>query len=543
MSERKQHSPGRPAVTVSRTSAGEWNVSGENGGRGGLFRDEKSAFRFVRREFGASATIVIKGSPGTAGQPLPPTRARPPHEIQAASSSDTHATPEGMSSVSNVSKMIPAAKSSVFASMESNVQSYARNFPKLFDKARGTEVWDKSGRRYLDFLAGAGSLNYGHNNPHLKEALLNYVAQDGITHSLDLHTSAKEAFLEAMRDVILTPRKLDYVVQFTGPTGANAVEAALKLARKVTGRTNVIGFTNAFHGVSGGGLSVTGGQYFRQSAGLPLWGVTHMPFEGYHGEGVDTIACIERLLDDPSSGIDHPAAVIVETVQGEGGLNAASAEWLRRLHQLCQLRNIILIVDDIQAGCGRTGDFFSFEAAGLKPDIVTLSKSLSGYGLPMSVVLIRRDLDAWRPGQHNGTFRGNNHAFVTATAALRHYWSTPDFATELADKSQDLRLRLQRIQKTFPADVAEVRGRGLMQGLRFHDPERAARVTAAAFQDGVIIERAGPRDEVVKFMMPLTTTRAELDEGLDIVERALAKVTTERRDDSAKVPVGIPAAE
>lgn len=408
----------------------------------------------------------------------------------------------------------------VFDQMESNVQSYARTIPSVFDYAGGAELLDRDGRRYLDFLAGAGSLNYGHNNPLLKKALIDYIAQDGITHSLDLHTSAKERFLEAMRDIVFEPRGLDYVIQFTGPTGTNAVEAALKIARKVTGRTNVICFTNGFHGVSTGALAATGNRHHRDVSGVPLYGTTVMPFDGYFGDA-DTVQYLEKMIEDPSSGVDDPAAVIVETVQGEGGLNAASMGWLQRLEAFCRRHDILLIVDDIQAGCGRTGSFFSFEPAGIKPDIVTLSKSLSGYGVPFAAVLLRRDLDQWEPGEHNGTFRGNNHAFVTATAALEHYWRTPDFANEVCAKGQHLGRRLQRMVDRFLPHLLEVRGRGMMRGVRAADPARAAAVTAKALEYGLIIERSGPNDEVIKCLMPLTIDQAELDEGLDRLERAL----------------------
>jgi len=415
----------------------------------------------------------------------------------------------------------PLKKGRTFRLLESQVRSYSRRFPCQLVAAQGVEVIDTYGRRYLDFLAGAGSLNYGHNNPILKSALLDYIKNDGITHSLDLQTVAKERFLLAMSDIILKPRKLDYVIQFTGPTGANAVEAALKLARKATGRTNVIAFTNAFHGVTSGALAATGNGYHRAVAGVPLYGTVRLPFEGYLGENVDTISYMDRLLSDPSSGFDLPAAVIVETVQGEGGLNVASVGWLRRLQALCQEKKILLIVDDIQAGCGRTGAFFSFEAAGIKPDIVTLSKSLSGYGLPLAIVLIRRDLDVWRPGEHNGTFRGNNHAFVTATATLEHYWRTSEFADGVAAKGEFLEQQLRRMADRFPAEIVDARGRSMMRGLRCKDPKRAAAVTAKAFARGLIIERCGPHDEVIKCMMPLTISRTEMDQGLDILELAL----------------------
>jgi diaminobutyrate-2-oxoglutarate transaminase len=412
----------------------------------------------------------------------------------------------------------------IFTLLESRVQSYARNFPAIFTRASGTELRDVHGKRYLDFLAGAGSLNYGHNNPVFKAALVEYIMDDGITHSLDLHTTAKERFLQAMHEIILAPRGLDdYVMQFVGPTGTNAVEAALKIARKATGRTNVVYFTNGFHGVSMGALAVTGNSYLRAAAGVPLQNTTALPFDGYFGADVDSIAQFARMLSDPSSGMERPAAVILETVQGEGGLNVARIEWLQHLQALCKAHGIVLIIDDIQAGCGRTGTFFSFEEAGLKPDIITLSKSLSGYGLPLALVVLKRCLDVWKPGEHNGTFRGNNHAFVTATAALERYWTTPDFAQAVRAKGEHLKTRLQAMVDRFPGALIDVRGRGMMIGVRCADPKQAAAITAKAYRYGLIIERAGPEDEVIKCMMPLTTSDAELNEGLDILERAMAE--------------------
>lgn len=425
---------------------------------------------------------------------------------------------------------------SIFDRRESKVQSYARSFPATFRTARGSEIWDVEGRRYLDFLSGAGSLSYGHNHPVLKEALLEHIGSDAITHSLDLHTSAKEELLETIESHILAPRNLDYVVQFTGPTGTNAVEAALKLARKATGRSNVIFFTNGFHGVSLGSVAVTGNQHFRRAAGLPLGGATAMPYDGYLGHDIDTTVWLERVLADTSSGIDAPAAVIVETVQGEGGLNVASVDWLRRLQAVCRKHGVVLIVDDIQAGCGRTGTFFSFEPARITPDIVTLSKSLSGYGLPLSVVLIKRDLDVWKPAEHNGTFRGNNHAFVTAAAAMRHFWKDGAFAAEVQARSRHLGTGLQRLAARFAPHVTGVKGRGMMQGLGCADPKQAAAVTATAFHLGLIIERAGSEDEVIKCMMPLTTSEALLDEGLDILERAFAEVVMQSSNAARATP-------
>ncbi len=412
----------------------------------------------------------------------------------------------------------------LLSAQESEVKSYCRQFPCVLAKSRGSEVWDTTGRRYLDFLAGAGSLNYGHNNPVIKAALVNYLESDSITHSLDIMTEAKEEFLNAFGTYLLSPRKLGYRVQFTGPTGTNAVEAAFKLARKVTGRTNIVGFTNGFHGVSMGSLAATGNRYLRNAASLPLIGTAVLPYDQYCGDKFDSLDYFEALLDDQSSGLDIPAAVVVETVQGEGGLKAASSAWLIRLQQLCNTRNILLIVDDIQAGCGRTGSFFSFEEAGLKPDLITLSKSISGYGLPMSLLLIGDSLDKWKPGEHNGTFRGNNHAFVTATATIKQFWTDDIFATEVREKAANLELRLQSLHSKFEDQIVEVRGRGLMRGLKCASEKHAEQITREAFQNGLIIERSGPRDEVIKLLMPLTTSAEQMEEGLNMLESAMESV-------------------
>ena len=310
----------------------------------------------------------------------------------------------------------------IFTARESAVRSYCRAWPAVFDRAAGSWLYDTGGRAYLDFFAGAGALNYGHNNPALKEALLDYLAGDRVIHSLDMYTVAKRDFLAAFGELILQPRELDYRVQFPGPGGANAVEAALKLARKVTGRTEVITFTNAFHGMTLGALSVTGSPFHRGGAGVPLTHATPMPFDDAPDGRLPDFLWLERLLTSRGGGLDQPAAAIVETVQGEGGIRVARPEWLRGLADLCQRHGIVLIVDDVQMGCGRTGPFFSFETAGLRPDIVCLSKSIGGYGLPLALTLIRPDFDIWEPGEHNGTFRGVNPAFITGAAALHAYW-------------------------------------------------------------------------------------------------------------------------
>ncbi|EOD79892.1 Diaminobutyrate-pyruvate aminotransferase [Grimontia indica] len=413
----------------------------------------------------------------------------------------------------------------IFNKQESNVKSYCNSFPVVFTSAKGCWLTTDSGARYIDFLAGAGSLNYGHNNPILKEALVEYISNDGITHGLDMFTEAKAAFLTALRNHIFAPRNLDYKVQFTGPTGTNAVEAAMKLARKVTGRTNIVTFTNGFHGCTMGALTATGNQHHRGGAGTPLFGTSRIPYEDY--AGIDGLALFEAMLNDNSSGLDKPAAVLLETLQGEGGLNVASNEWLQKLSKICKAHGILLIVDDIQAGCGRTGTFFSFEPSGINPDIVTLSKSIGGYGLPMALVLLKPELDKWLPAEHNGTFRGNNHAFVTATKAIEHYWQNDDFEGHIAERSQQVSKTIDRSLKQLSSLFVRAKGRGMMQGIECKSGDIASAISRRCFEKGMIIETAGPDDEVVKFFCPLTISESELEQGLHIFEKAAQEVANE----------------
>ncbi len=405
----------------------------------------------------------------------------------------------------------------IFSRRESEIRSYCRSFPVLFERASGAELIAEDGRRYIDFLAGCSSLNYGHNDPDMKLALVDHILRDGVTHGLDMHTDAKAAFIEAFEDIILKPRGMDHRLQFTGPTGANAVEAALKLARKVTGRQQVVAFTNGFHGVTLGALAATGNSYHRGGAGLPLEGVTRMPYDGYLGDSALSLDMLSKMLDDPSSGMAPPAAFIVETVQGEGGLNVASAEWLRGLEQLARRHGSLLIIDDIQAGCGRSGTFFSFEEMGISPDIVTLAKSLSGMGLPFAMVLLKPEHDVWGPAEHNGTFRGNNHAFVTGRVALEKFWRNGDFADQVRDKGTHLAHRLAQIASRYGYDT---KGRGMFRGIDVGNGETAAAICAACFERGLIIETSGAHDEVVKVLAPLTIRPEQLEAGLDILAAA-----------------------
>ncbi|MBQ3869933.1 MAG: diaminobutyrate--2-oxoglutarate transaminase [Clostridia bacterium] len=414
----------------------------------------------------------------------------------------------------------------IFEQVESEVRSYCRSFPAVFDKAEGCYIYGEDGTAYLDFFAGAGALNYGHNNPYITDKLIAYLKNNGILHALDMHTTAKRSFLEHFENSILKPRGLDYKVMFPAPTGTNAVESAFKLARKVKKRQTVFAFTGAFHGMTLGALAATSNSYNRDASGTALQGVTFMPFPYGFNKSFDTIAYMENVLTDDHSGSEIPAAVIVETVQAEGGIIPVDTEWLRRLRALCDKYGILLIVDDIQIGCGRTGDFFSFERAGIVPDMVTLSKSIGGCGLPMALLLLKPELDIWKPAEHNGTFRGNQLAFVAADAAL-----------DVLEK-EDLLLHVRKVE-TFLKDYIEknilpldprisYRGRGLIYGIDFSalDPsgELAGKISKLCFKKNLIIERSGRNDTVLKILPPLVITEEELKKGLQIIESSAKEV-------------------
>jgi diaminobutyrate-2-oxoglutarate transaminase len=401
---------------------------------------------------------------------------------------------------------------------ESAVRSYCRTIDIIIKSAAGSIVRDRSGREYIDFLSGAGALNYGHNNPRMKSALLQYVERDGIAHGLDIMTEAKAEFMHAVEAHLLTPRGMDHRMQFTGPTGTDAVEAALKLARKVTGRTNVIAFTNGYHGVTQGSLAATGSAHHRMTPALGLSGVTRMPYDGYLGPETDTTALLRRLLTDPSSGVDAPAAILLETVQGEGGLNVATDGWLQEVQAIAQHVGALLIVDDVQAGCGRTGTFFSTEPSGVTPDLIVLSKSLSGYGIPLSMVLIRPEYDVWLPGETNGTFRGNAHGFVTGAVALNEFWADGSFTIAIESRAAQVRMQLEELAGLLPG--SQVKGRGMMLGLDLRLGATARRVQRACIDHGLLIECCGPDDEILKIMAPLTTSPDLLDKGLSIIRQA-----------------------
>ena len=411
----------------------------------------------------------------------------------------------------------------VFARLESEVRSYSRAFPRVFCSAKNARQVDEDGRSYVDFFAGAGVLNFGHNDERMKKALIAFLEADGVAHSLDMCTDAKRRFLTRFEEVILRPRGMRYKMQFTGPTGTNAVEAALKLARKVTGRRSIVSFTDGFHGMTLGALACTGNGLHRGAAGVPLNDVIRVPFDGYLGPETDTLEALRRELADPSSGITPPAAFLLETIQAEGGVNVARPEWLRAVQDLARQHDSLFILDDIQVGCGRTGPYFSFEEMGLDPDVVCLAKGIGGYGLPLAMLLVKPERDRWAPGEHTGTFRGQGLSFVAGAEALS-YFEDGRFGDEVRRKGAHTDERLRKMIDRHPKLGLRLRSKGMIHGLDFGDGGRASRASKEAFERGLIIATCGPGGRVLKVMAPLTIGDDDLDEGLDLLEAAIGAI-------------------
>ncbi len=407
----------------------------------------------------------------------------------------------------------------VFETYESNVRSYCRSFPSVFAKAKGSIITDVDGNEYIDFFCGAGAVNYGHNNDYIKAKLIDYLANDGILHSLDMMTNVKADFIEYFEEKVLKPRGLDYKIMFPAPTGTNAIEAALKLARKVKKRTNVWALMGCFHGMTLGALSLTTDRTDRNGAGVPLDYVTHIPAP-YMFENFDTINYMETLLTDDHSGIDKPAAFVIETVQAEGGVYIFDNKWLQDVRALCDRHDILLIIDDIQVGCARTGTFFSFERAGIKPDMLIMSKSIGGYGLPFALTLFSPELDIWLPGEHNGTFRGNQLAVVAAKAGLE-FMLENNIEAEAKRKEKVIR---DYLENNVARDGIEIRGIGCIFGIDVGSGEKASAISKACFKRGLIIELAGRDNCVVKPMPALTIPDETLLKGLEIIKEAVDEV-------------------
>ncbi|HEX7288645.1 MAG TPA: diaminobutyrate--2-oxoglutarate transaminase [Candidatus Angelobacter sp.] len=416
---------------------------------------------------------------------------------------------------------VQQAQTEVFERYESNIRTYCRSFPAVFARGEGSYLYDNQGGKWLDLLSGAGSLNYGHNHPELKNALVEYINANGVVNSLDLHTTAKEEFLNALNEVILQPRRLEFRCQFCGPTGTNVVEAALKLARKITQRKGVVAFSNSYHGMSAGSMAISSslGRYSSEPY-FHSERVTFLPFEGFTECG-DELEFVRRLLTRKGSGIQPPAAFVLELVQCEGGINIPSAEWVRQIADLAKEVGALLIFDEIQTGCGRTGKFFCFEHYGVVPDLVCVSKSISGLGCPMSILLINPALDLWERGEHTGTFRGFTYSYVTGAKALRHFWTNASFLAGLESSASQLAHSLDSLKQEFSAHVSAVRQLGLLAGVQLPTREFAGQLQQNCFERGLIVEFVGSEHNVMKLLPPLTISAGELEEATCILRDAL----------------------
>lgn len=433
------------------------------------------------------------------------------------------------------------------AARESNARSYPRRIPLALQEAHGLYVRDTQGQLFMDCLAGAGTLALGHNHPVAIEAMRQTLDSGLPLHTLDLTTPVKDRFVEDLFAALPENFARHARIQFCGPTGADGIEAALKLARIATGRKPVMSFSGGYHGMTLGTLSLMGNLGPKQALGSLMADVQFLPYPydyrcpfGIGGEaGVDAgLHFIEQLLGDPESGVLPPAAIVVEVVQGEGGVIPAPVRWLQGLRQLTRKHGVALIIDEVQTGIGRTGKLFAFEHAGIEPDILVLSKAIGG-GLPLSVVVYREELDTWKPGSHAGTFRGNQMAMAAGAATLRHIISEnlPGHADVMG---QRLISSLRQLQSDYPC-LGQVRGRGLMVGVEIvSDASGDSRVPAAdtalaqAIQRqclhlGVILELGGRHGAVVRFLPPLIIQAEEIEVLVSIFQVALEKAIAETR--------------
>ncbi|WP_408996709.1 diaminobutyrate--2-oxoglutarate transaminase family protein [Streptomyces europaeiscabiei] len=457
-----------------------------------------------------------------------PERARSGHEYEPAR---TRREPDGARSAHEGILRRQAAR-------ESAARTYARALPIVPVRARGLTIEGADGRRYLDCLSGAGTLALGHNHPVVLEAIRKVLDSGAPLHVLDLATPVKDAFTTELFRT-LPPGLADRArVQFCGPAGTDAVEAAFKLVRAATGRTGMLAFTGAYHGMTAGALEASGGAYDVRVARLPYPQEYRCPF-GIGGERGAELAArwTESVLDDARSGVPLPAGMIVEPVQGEGGVIPAPDGWLRRMREITAAHSIPLIADEVQTGVGRTGRFWAVEHSGVVPDVMVLSKAIGG-SLPLAVVVYRDDLDVWQPGAHAGTFRGNQLAMAAGTATLAHVRENG-----LAERAETLGARmltrLRGLTDQF-ACVGDVRGRGLMIGIEMVTPDAprpsddtgprppapslATAVQRECLRRGLIVELGGRHAGVVRLLPPLTITDEQTNAVLDRLTDAIASV-------------------
>jgi diaminobutyrate-2-oxoglutarate transaminase len=430
------------------------------------------------------------------------------------------------------------------AARESSARTYARWFPIVPVRARGMTVEGADGRRYLDCLSGAGTLVLGHNHPVVLEAIRGVLERGAPLHALDLATPEKDDFVETLFRTLPEPLARSGRIHFCGPAGTDAVEAAIKLTQTATGRRGVLSFTGGYHGMTLGAMAASGGVAVRQAVGASCAEVTRLPYPyayrcpfGIGGEdGADVAAeYVERLLEDPAGGVVPPAAMIMETVQGEGGVVPAPDDWIRRMRRITAGHGIPLVVDEVQTGVGRTGAFWGCDHSGVTPDVMVISKAAGG-SLPLAVIVYAAELDRWAPGAHTGTFRGNTLAMAAGAATLREV-----SRESLLDRAADLGARMLDELRDLQGElecVGDVRGRGLMLGLELVDPlgeadtigarppapDLAVQARAECLRRGLIVELGGRHDSVLRLLPPLVMSDRQAGQVVDRLAEALAAV-------------------
>ena len=430
---------------------------------------------------------------------------------------------------------------------ESNARSYPRKFPLALQKAKGSWVEDVEGNRYLDFLCGAGTLALGHNDKEVNEAMIELITSDSPLHTLDLTTPTKDTFVETLRNLLPESLRKNSKIQFCSPSGTDAVDAAIKLCKTATGRNTIISFTGAYHGMGHGALSLTGNLAAKAPISNLMGGVQFFPYPYSYrcpfGLGGDAgaraaSAFFERMLKDPESGVPLPAAVILEAIQGEGGVIPAPVEFLKTVRRVTKELNIPLIADEIQCGIGRSGRFFAFEYADIVPDVILCSKAVGG-SQPLAVVVYDKKLDLWKPGAHAGTFRGNQLAMKAGTVLLKKV-GTEDFLAEVRRKGDYLRSKLEELKKNVHI-IGDVRGKGLMMGIEMVDPnarpdslgslpasgEICAEVQKECFKNKLIMEKGGRNGSVMRCLCALTVTDSEIDQMISIFSAAVKKIDSQ----------------
>lgn len=427
---------------------------------------------------------------------------------------------------------------------ESNARSYPRKFPFALKKAKGLWIEDVEGNKYLDFLCGAGTLALGHNDPEINQAMIDLISEDAPLHTLDLTTPVKDEFVHMLLSLLPGELKNNAKIQFCSPSGTDATDAALKLCKTATGRSEIIAFSGGYHGMGHGALALTGNLNAKNKVHGLMPGVHFMPYPysyrcpfGLGGDAGVKAACayFERLLKDPESGITKPAAVILEPIQGEGGVIPAPVEFLQTVRRVTQELDMPMIVDEIQCGIGRSGTFFAFEEAQIVPDVILASKAIGG-SQPMAVVIYNKKLDLWTAGAHAGTFRGNQLAMKAGLVVMNRV-SKPEFLAEVKEKGEYLKNKLLELKAKHPI-IGDIRGRGLMLGCEFVDPtgkpdaigsfpasgEIAAAVQKKCFENKLIMEKGGRFGSVMRCLCALTVTREEIDTMLSIFEKSIKEV-------------------